>query len=130
MRVDLPAPFSPRRACTWPSRTVRLTPWSAFTPGKLFPMPRISSRTFPGTAAGCRMARASLPAAVGEVVHRGRQDDQDAGDEDLVVGADAHELQPVAEHADDQGAHQRPHDVAAAAEEAGPAQHHGGDGVE
>ena len=26
MRVDLPAPFSPNKACTWPRRTVRSTP--------------------------------------------------------------------------------------------------------
>ena len=47
--VDLPAPFSPSSACTWPSRTERLTPSSAFTPGNDLPMSRISRSTRPVT---------------------------------------------------------------------------------
>ena len=43
---------------------------------------------------------------------------------------DAGELQPVAEHADDQRADQRAEHAAAAAEQAGAADHDGGDGVE
>ncbi len=42
MRVDLPAPFSPQMACTWPRSTDRVTLESAFTPGNVFVMPRIS----------------------------------------------------------------------------------------
>src|SRR5262245_22004294 len=44
MRVDLPAPFSPRSACTSPSRTSRSTRSLASTPGNRFVIPR-SSRT-------------------------------------------------------------------------------------
>src|SRR5471030_3414676 len=32
--VDLPAPFSPSRPWTWPACAAKLTPLSAFTPGK------------------------------------------------------------------------------------------------
>src|SRR6195952_3370416 len=35
MSVDLPAPFSPTRACTSPSVTSRPTPLSAMTPGNV-----------------------------------------------------------------------------------------------
>src|SRR5436305_2103495 len=42
--VDLPAPFSPSRACTSPRRRSKLTASLARTPGKRFVMPR-SSRT-------------------------------------------------------------------------------------
>src|SRR5665647_2716932 len=38
MRVDLPAPFSPTRACTVPGRTPRLTLSRATTPGKVLVM--------------------------------------------------------------------------------------------
>ena len=40
------------------------------------------------------------------------------------------EREAVAEHADDQGADQGPDDRAAAAEQAGAADHHGGDAIE
>src|SRR5919197_4908539 len=46
--VDLPAPFSPRRACTSPRRRSKSTPSFATTPGNLFVIDR-SSRT--GTSA-------------------------------------------------------------------------------
>src|SRR5258706_11313101 len=36
--VDLPLPFSPSRACTSPFSTLKSTPSSALTPGKLFEM--------------------------------------------------------------------------------------------
>src|SRR5262245_17882903 len=48
MSVDLPAPFCPMSALTSPPRSVRSTPSSARTPGKLRPMPR-----------ACRTGRAS-----------------------------------------------------------------------
>src|SRR5271166_3054839 len=38
IRVDLPAPFSPRRQCTSPWRTVKLTRSFASTPGNRFVM--------------------------------------------------------------------------------------------
>jgi len=42
MSVDLPAPFSPTTAWISPARTARLTSLSAFTPGNVLVMPRIS----------------------------------------------------------------------------------------
>src|SRR3954469_14199864 len=42
IRVDLPAPFSPRIAWTSPGRTSRSTSRRTGTPKKLFVMPRIS----------------------------------------------------------------------------------------
>src|ERR1700722_18761583 len=42
MRVDLPAPFSPTRPCTSPRPTPMLTSWSATSPAKCLPRPRIS----------------------------------------------------------------------------------------
>ncbi|CDX36333.1 hypothetical protein MPLDJ20_20514 [Mesorhizobium plurifarium] len=42
MRVDLPAPFSPTTAWTVPNFTAKLTFESAFTPGNVLLMPRMS----------------------------------------------------------------------------------------
>src|SRR5438874_9664804 len=42
MSVDLPAPFSPRSACTSPRRTSNETPSFATTPGNSLRMSRIS----------------------------------------------------------------------------------------
>src|SRR5690349_6581068 len=39
IRVDLPAPFSPTRACTSPARAVKSTSDSARTPGKVLHSP-------------------------------------------------------------------------------------------
>ena len=39
INVDLPAPFSPHRACTVPLRTEKSMLLSAFTPGKDFSIP-------------------------------------------------------------------------------------------
>ena len=47
MRVDLPAPFSPMRACTSPRRRVRSTPSRAFTPGKVIVIPVIRTTVSP-----------------------------------------------------------------------------------
>src|ERR1700676_5535637 len=44
MSVDLPAPFSPTRACTSPATTSNVTPSSARTPGKVLTMSRICNR--------------------------------------------------------------------------------------
>src|SRR5262249_39680458 len=43
IRVDLPAPFSPTRAWTWPSLADRLTASRTLLPAKDLVMPRISS---------------------------------------------------------------------------------------
>src|SRR6187431_258843 len=44
MRVDLPAPFSPSRACTSPLRRSKSTPSFATTPGNRLVMPLSSRR--------------------------------------------------------------------------------------
>src|ERR1041385_4728934 len=60
MRVDLPAPFSPRSACTSPRCRSKSTLSSATTPGNRFVMPLISRTGEASTAgdstAGCRRA--------------------------------------------------------------------------
>src|SRR5581483_2616530 len=55
-RVDLPAPFSPRSACTSPSAASKWTPSLATTPGNRFVIPRSS------TAAGMEGGRAGRSA--------------------------------------------------------------------
>src|SRR5918998_3209143 len=54
MSVDLPAPFSPMRACTSPGNRRRETSSSAFTPGNWIVMPVIATTgsVGGGTAAG------------------------------------------------------------------------------
>src|SRR5918994_412369 len=52
IRVLLPAPFSPRSACTSPGRASKSTSSSATTPGKSLRMPCISSTGRLGSAAG------------------------------------------------------------------------------
>src|SRR5581483_5131047 len=42
-RVDFPAPFSPRRACTSPTAASKSTPSFATTPGNRFVIPRIAT---------------------------------------------------------------------------------------
>ena len=61
IRVDLPAPFSPTRACTSPLRTSRWTLCSARTPGKLLPMPSSLSRTSPAPCPEERIVSAKIP---------------------------------------------------------------------
>src|SRR3954468_13729252 len=67
--------------------------------------------------------------AAQHVEHHGQGDD-DADDDLLDEGRDAHEAQPAAQHADDQHAKFDAADAADAAGEAGAADHHGGDRVE
>src|SRR5918993_4113567 len=43
--VDLPAPFSPTRACTSPARSSKVTPLSARTPAKVFEIDSARRRT-------------------------------------------------------------------------------------
>eukprot|EP01034_Spumella_vulgaris_P027016 gene27016-33676_t len=52
--VDLPAPFSPSRPCTVPAWASKLTPFSAFTPGK----------TLLTSSNSCPWSASRLPAAV------------------------------------------------------------------
>ena len=62
--VDFPAPFSPTSTSTSPARASSETSSSARTPGKLFPMPRISSSG--GTSYGddCAFARVKAPTSI------------------------------------------------------------------
>src|SRR4051794_29959886 len=101
--VDLPAPFSPRSACTSPLRTSRETSSLATMPGNLFVMPRISRtsssvtrpRSYPGTrrgrASSARPLRSCLARSVGLLDRR--RNLQLAGDD----------LRPVAVHQLDVG---------------------------
>src|SRR5437588_11120494 len=64
--VDLPAPFSPSRACTSPRRRSKSTLSSATMPGKRFVIPRISRTAAASTRAILRRkagpeARLSIP---------------------------------------------------------------------
>src|SRR5919206_2716717 len=67
--VDLPAPFSPSRACTSPLRRSKSTWSSATTPGKRFVMPRIS-RTVDASTAQRILRRRGAPFAVKSVPER------------------------------------------------------------
>src|SRR5690348_2674677 len=53
-RVDLPAPFSPSRACTSPSAASKSTPSLATTPGNRFVMLRSSTAAAMKVAGGAR----------------------------------------------------------------------------
>src|SRR6516164_550480 len=70
MSVDLPAPFSPIRACTVPGLTRSETSYSAMTPGKLLLMFRASSRQRSGAAAASPCMMRSVPAEVTREVRR------------------------------------------------------------
>src|SRR5580692_4878244 len=63
MRVDLPAPFAPTSPCTSPRPTPMLTSWSATSPAKCLPRPRISIQAsgIPFAPGSPRIAR--MPAA-------------------------------------------------------------------
>src|SRR6476646_6208874 len=62
IRVDLPAPFSPTRACTVPRRTLKVMSELATTPGNRLVMP-VSS-----TAGGTVEAAAGGPVGVASVL--------------------------------------------------------------
>src|SRR5688500_14087395 len=53
MSVDLPAPFSPTMACTWPRVTVMLTSLLATTPGNRLVMPLSSTAMSAEASARC-----------------------------------------------------------------------------
>src|SRR6476661_1969867 len=57
IRVDLPAPFSPMRACTSPGRSSKETSSFATTPGKRFVMPS-------STTKGGAPSRPALPSSL------------------------------------------------------------------
>src|SRR5438105_10551014 len=79
MSVDLPAPFSPSRAWTWPQSTTRSTPSLALSPPKVLTIPR-SSRAARSVAI-CLCLDSRLEAAVGQLL-------LDVGDLGLDVSRD------------------------------------------
>ena len=67
INVDLPAPFSPMRACTSPGNSRNETSLSALTPGKAMVMPDIRTTGSP-TGAGPASATAGGPCGTASVV--------------------------------------------------------------
>src|SRR6266404_8075274 len=94
--VDLPAPFSPRSACTSPWRMSSETSSLARTPGNSFRIPRIS-RTSPSEAIQCdpkdRRGRTRSPPSLGcnRLTER-RRDLELPGDDVRPIGGN--ELEP------------------------------------
>src|SRR2546421_3832369 len=79
MSVDLPAPFSPSRAWTWPQSTTRSTPSLALSPPKVLTIPW-SSRAACSVVISLDLD-SRLQAAVGQLL-------LDVGDLGLDVGRD------------------------------------------
>ena len=74
MRVVLPAPFSPRSACTSPRATSNETSSFAMTPGNRLVIPRIATAAAPRAAAG-RVPSRSISARRGCALALGAPDD-------------------------------------------------------
>src|SRR4029453_854714 len=81
--VDLPAPFSPRSACTSPLRRSKSTPSFATTPGKRLVIPLSSRRGASAMGAGSVRGGTSPPLTEGSLVHRVR--DVELGGDDLLL---------------------------------------------
>src|ERR1700739_1363849 len=107
IKVDLPAPLSPSRPSTSPRRRCRLTSCSAVTGPKRLAM--CSTRSTSSGAetgptivsAGTVLSATSRPPAHALHVHVDghRQDDRQAQVEELIVGVDALEDEPVVQDA-------------------------------
>src|ERR1700722_6009500 len=124
IRVDLPAPLSPAKATTSPGCTSSETPASACTPPKCL----VALRT-------ARMGARSLSLAPSEVatlclVDQHGNDDHRAHRDELPERLDIDEHQTILDDRDDEGAGDRPRDIAGAAEQAGAPDDDGGDRVE
>src|SRR5579862_7461778 len=65
--VDLPAPFSPIRACTECERSLSETPSSATTPGNALRISRASSRYSAGASSATLLTGYSAPEIAGKV---------------------------------------------------------------
>ena len=121
IRLDLPAPLSPM--------TARISPGSS---SKSAPSMRGHVAVALDQAAGLQDRRGESVAVIGPSSREiwstatARMTRMPVIS-DLVDRRDAHQLQAVAEHADDQRADQRADDRAAAAEQARAAEHHRGD---
>ena len=102
MRVDLPAPLSPRRHITSPRSTVIETPESAITEPKCLTTLRTSMRAF------VAMISAPRHFAADEVVEQHRQQ-QHGAEEDLEpVAVEARVGEADRDHAEDDGAEETP----------------------
>src|SRR5690606_9044988 len=118
MKVDLPAPLSPKRQWHSPGMTETETPLRAMTGPKLLVMSISSIRgvfmlALPGDQA----------TDIG-VQHHGQQQD-DAEEDPEQRAFNAGEEQPLLHHAKDQRTQRRADDRAIAAGEQRPADHHG-----
>src|SRR6478752_10812232 len=113
IRVDLPAPLSPRTQVTSPARTVRLMPRSARMAPYVLPTSFISMSGSPewssGSACSDRVSVMSAHLSGGrelldvEVDHHGEQEhDAEEGPEPVRVPSGVHDAQ--AGHAEDEGA--------------------------
>src|ERR1700722_813051 len=118
--VDLPARFSPSKQTISPMSAARLTCWRACTPGKLFEMPRISSRS--------SLMSTSLAAA--DNIQNSRHDDDAANDQFLPIGGHFKKNQAIAEDAHDNRAKQNAGDRPLPAHERGAANDRRRDGIE
>src|SRR5690242_20466761 len=124
IRVDLPAPLSPASASTSPGKRSKDTRSSAATPPKCFDSSRADR-------IGCRSFIAhALGQPLLALVDHHRDDDDDADRDELPERLDIDEHQAELDHRDDQRADHRADDGAGAAEQAGAADHHGGDRIE
>src|SRR5271154_434133 len=124
IRVDLPAPLSPARATTSPGCTSSETPASACTPPKCL----VASRTVRMGARSLNLAPSQKLAL--RLVDQHGNDDHRAHRDELPKRLHVDEHQPILDDSDDKGAGDRPRDVPGAAEQAGAADHDGGDRVE
>src|SRR6266850_1467957 len=118
IRVDLPAPFSPRRPTTSPGPTEKLTSSRARTPGKDLDTCRISRR-------GAATSSPSLGA-----VQNSREHDDDPDDGGLPVRGDPHQHQAVLDDPHDASADEHAQHAPRAARERGAADHCRGNRVE
>src|ERR671937_63390 len=95
--VDLPAPFSPRSACTSPRRRSKSTLSSATTPGKRLVIPRISRTVDASTGAILRRRAGSEArpsnAEAGSRLEL-RRNVQLAGDDPLLVRVHQRQVRP------------------------------------
>src|SRR5271170_1305283 len=124
IRVDLPAPLSPARATTSPGCTSSETPASACTPPKCL----VALRTVRMGARSLNLAPSQKLAL--RLVDQHGNDDHRAHRDELPERLDIDEHQTILDDRDDEGAGDRPRDIARTAEQAGAADHNRGDGVE
>src|SRR5574341_438341 len=94
MRVLLPAPFSPNKACTSPWRSVSETQSRALTPGKLFEM-SVSSNTTGWFVLSIARLLETLRAQCAHAIESDRAQDNQSLDEGVPIDIDIQEYQGV-----------------------------------